>query len=57
MPPGRDGGLGHGVDKKPRIMLRRIDVVAATILSEEAVTAAVIEDSRRLGAALMRVVG
>jgi len=38
-------------------MLRRIDVVAATILSEEAVTAAVIEDSRRLGAALMRVVG
>jgi hypothetical protein len=27
MPPGRVGGLGHGVDKKLRIMLRRIDAV------------------------------
>ena len=41
-----------GEQKKPRIMLRGIDAVAATILSEEAVTVAVIEDSRRLGGAL-----
>jgi hypothetical protein len=57
MPPGRDGGLGRGVDKKLRIMLWRIDAGGRNVLPEDSVTAAVIEDSRRLGGAMMCVVG
>jgi hypothetical protein len=57
MPPGRDGGLGHGVDKKLGIMLRRIDAVGRNVRPEDSMAAAVIEDSRRLGGAIMCVVG
>lgn len=57
VPPSRDGGLGHGVDKKPRIVLRRTDAVGRNVLPEESVTAAVIEHSRRLGGMMMGVVG
>jgi hypothetical protein len=45
MPPGKDGDVGHGVEKKPRMMLRRIDAVgrndpARGCLSSEAVSGA-----------------
>jgi hypothetical protein len=40
-----------------RIMLRRIGAVGRNVLAEDSVTAAVIEDSRRLGGAMMCVVG
>ena len=52
MPPGKDGDVGHGVEKKPRMMLRRIDAVgrndpARGCLSSEAVSGASSEVARR----------